>query len=81
MTNKYIDYLTVDEYKFIQNQLIKRARDERELLDNNNKENTKEYARLRFMELKIKSIINKHEKKDKKTIDTKQYVWYNKYVR
>jgi hypothetical protein len=33
------------------------------------------------MELKIKSIISKHQKKDKNTIDTKQYVWYNKYVR
>ena len=81
MTNKYIDYLTVDEYKFIQSQLLKRVNDERTLLDNGNKENTKEYAKLRFMELKIKSIISKHQKKDKNTIDTKQYVWYNKYVR
>lgn len=74
MTNKYIDYLTVDEYKFIQSQLLKRVNEERALLDNGNKENTKEYAKLRFMELKIKSIISKHQKKDKNTIDTKQYV-------
>jgi hypothetical protein len=74
MTNKYIDYLTVDEYKFIQSQLLKRVNEERTLLDNCNKENTKEYAKLRFMELKIKSIISKHQKKDKNTIDTKQYV-------
>lgn len=74
MTNKYIDYLTVDEYKFIQSQLLKRVNEERALLDNGNKENAKEYAKLRFMELKIKSIISKHQKKDKNTIDTKQYV-------
>jgi hypothetical protein len=42
MTNKYIDYLTVDEYKFIQSQLLKRVNEERTLLDNGNKENTKE---------------------------------------
>lgn len=74
MTNKYIDYLTVDEYKFIQSQLLKRIKSERELIDSKQKDNAKEYAQLKFTELKIKSIINKHEKKDNKTIDTKRYM-------
>ena len=80
MQNKYIDHLTVDEYKFLQSQLLKRAKEERREIEENGKENTKEYAQLRFMELKIKSIIKKHEKNNK-TIDTKKYSWYNKYVR
>ena len=29
MQNKYIDHLTVDEYKFLQSQLLKRAKEER----------------------------------------------------
>lgn len=74
MTNKYIDYLTVDEYKFIQSQLLKRIKTERELIDNQQKDNAKEYAQLKFTELKIKSIIKKHEKKENKTIDTKRYM-------
>lgn len=81
MQNKYIDHLTVDEYKFLQSQLLKRAKEERREIEENGKENTKEYAQLRFMELKIKSIIKKHEKNNNKTIDTKKYSWYNKYVR
>lgn len=81
MQNKYIDHLTVDEYKFLQSQLLKRAKEERREIEENGKENTKEYAQLRFMELKIKSIIKKYEKNNKKTIDTKKYAWYNKYVR
>ena len=72
MQNKYIDHLTVDEYKFLQSQLLKRAKEERREIEENGKENTKEYAQLRFMELKIKSIIKKHEKNNK-TIDTKKY--------
>ena len=80
MQNKYIDHLTVDEYKFLQSQLLKRAKEERREIEENGKENTKEYAQLRFMELKIKSIIKKHEKNNNKTIDTKKYS-YNKYVR
>lgn len=73
MQNKYIDHLTVDEYKFLQSQLLKRAKEERREIEENGKENTKEYAQLRFMELKIKSIIKKHEKNNNKTIDTKKY--------
>lgn len=73
MQNKYIDHLTVEEYKFLQSQLLKRAKEERREIEENGKENTKEYAQLRFMELKIKSIIKKHEKNNNKTIDTKKY--------
>ena len=81
MQNKYIDHLTVDEYKFLQSQLLKRVKEERREIEENGKENTKEYAQLRFIELKIKSIIKKYEKNNNKTIDTKKYSWYNKYVR
>lgn len=73
MQNKYIDHLTVDEYKFLQSQLLKRVKEERREIEENGKENTKEYAQLRFMELKIKSIIKKYEKNNNKTIDTKKY--------
>ena len=81
MQNKYIDHLTVDEYKFLQSQLLKRTKEERREIEENGKDSTKEYAQLRFMELKIKSIIKKYEKNNNKTIDTKKYAWYNKYVR
>ena len=50
MQNKYIDHLTVDEYKFLQSQLLKRAKEERREIEENGKENTKEYAQLRGME-------------------------------
>lgn len=73
MQNKYIDHLTVDEYKFLQSQLLKRVKEERREIEENGKENTKEYAQLRFIELKIKSIIKKYEKNNNKTIDTKKY--------
>ena len=59
MQNKYIDHLTVDEYKFLQSQLLKRAKEERREIEENGKESTKEYAQLRFIEIKIKSIIKK----------------------
>lgn len=74
MQNKYIDHLTVDEYKFIQSQLLKRATEERQEIDIKGKQSTKEYAQLRFMELKIKSIIKKYQKNDTKSIDIGKYM-------
>jgi len=58
--NKYIDNLTVAEYR----QLEKYLKKLEPLLNAEMKEtqNTKEYVDLRFMILKIQKIIKKYEK-------------------
>lgn len=59
--NKYIDHLTVEEYRTIQRELKAR-------LDTLKKEmeetgNTKKYVEIRFIILKITNLIKKYEKK------------------
>lgn len=61
MMNKYIDHLTVEEYRTIQRELKAR-------LDTLKKEmeetgNTKKYVEIRFIILKITNLIKKYEKK------------------
>lgn len=58
---KYIDHLTVEEYRTIQRELKAR-------LDTLKKEmeetgNTKKYVEIRFIILKITNLIKKYEKK------------------
>lgn len=58
---KYIDHLTVEEYRTIERELKAR-------LDTLKKEmeetgNTKKYVEIRFIILKINNLIKKYEKK------------------
>lgn len=58
--NKYIDYITVKEYEFIQTQLKERLAEEKLKMEKT--KNTKTYVELRFILLKIDRIIKKHKK-------------------
>ena len=60
MYKKYIDQLTISEYKFIENQLKKRLEEEKKEMEKSG--NTKNYVELRFILLKIKKIIEKYQK-------------------
>lgn len=63
MANKYIDHLTLEEYK----QILVITEDKLKQLNNKITPNEKnsvnaEYVKLRFLILKIKAIIKKYEK-------------------
>lgn len=59
--NKYVDHLTIDEYKTIREQLKLRLDD---LKQNINSEIEKrKYIETRFIIIKIDQIIKKYEKK------------------
>ena len=58
--NKYIDHLTLAEYKTIREQLKERAKELNTQLDNDKAK--KNYIELRFIILKIDAIIKKYEK-------------------
>ena len=58
--NKYIDYITIKEYEFIQTQLKERLEEEKLKMEKT--KNTKTYVELRFILLKIDRIIKKHKK-------------------
>ena len=59
--NKYIDHLTLKEYKIIREQLKVRLEDLNKSI--NTEIGKKKYIQVRFIILKIDSIIKKYEKK------------------
>lgn len=59
--NKYIEHLTVGEYKMIEKQLKERLPILAERV-NNSEIGKKEYIEIRFILLKIRKIIEKYEK-------------------
>lgn len=59
--NKYIDHLTLEEYKIIREQLKARLEDLNKSI--NTEIGKKKYIQVRFIILKIDSIIKKYEKK------------------
>lgn len=59
--NKYIDHLTLEEYKVIREQLKARLEDLNKSI--NTEIGKKKYIQVRFIILKIDSIIKKYEKK------------------
>ena len=59
--NKYIDHLTLEEYRIIREQLKARLEDLNKSI--NTEIGKKKYIQVRFTILKIDSIIKKYEKK------------------
>ena len=59
--NKYIDHLTLNEYKVILESLNDSIKLEHKKLDENGQ--NKKYVELRFIALKVKQIIKKYEKR------------------
>lgn len=59
--NKYVDHLTIDEYKTIREQLKLRLDDLKKGI--NNEIGKRKYIETRFIILKIDQIIKKYEKK------------------
>ena len=59
--NKYVDHLTIDEYKTIREQLKLRLDDLKQ--DINSEIGKRKYIETRFIILKIDQIIKKYEKK------------------
>lgn len=59
--NKYIDHLTLEEYRIIREQLKARLEDLNKSI--NTEIGKKKYIQVRFIILKIDSIIKKYEKK------------------
>ena len=59
--NKYVDHLTIDEYKTIREQLKLRLDDLKQSI--NNEIGKRKYIETRFIILKIDQIIKKYEKK------------------
>ena len=59
--NKYIDHLTLEEYRIIREQLKTRLEDLNKSI--NTEIGKKKYIQVRFIILKIDSIIKKYEKK------------------
>ena len=59
--NKYVDHLTIDEYKVIREQLKLRLDDLKK--DINSEIGKRKYIETRFIILKIDQIIKKYEKK------------------
>lgn len=59
--NKYVDHLTVEEYKTIREQLKLRLDDLKNGI--NSEIGRKKYIETRFIILKIDSIIKKYEKR------------------
>lgn len=59
--NKYIDHLTVEEYRTIEMQLKARLEDLKAEMEKTG--NTKKYVEVRFLILKIQSLIKKYTKK------------------
>ena len=59
--NKYVEHLTIDEYKTIREQLKLRLDDLKKGI--NNEIGKRKYIETRFIILKIDQIIKKYEKK------------------
>ena len=59
--NKYIDHLTLEEYRIIREQLKARLEDLNKSI--HTEIGKKKYIQVRFIILKIDSIIKKYEKK------------------
>ena len=59
--NKYVDHLTIDEYKTIREQLKLRLDDLKKGI--NNEIGKRKYIETRFIIIKIDQIIKKYEKK------------------
>ena len=59
--NKYVDHLTIDEYKTIREQLKLRFDDLKKGI--NNEIGKRKYIETRFIIIKIDQIIKKYEKK------------------
>ena len=59
--NKYVDHLTIDEYKTIREQLKLRLDDLKKGI--NSEIGKRKYIETRFIMLKIDQIIKKYEKK------------------
>ena len=59
--NKYVDHLTVDEYKTIREQLKLRLDDLKQGI--NSEIGKRKYIETRFIIIKIDQIIKKYEKK------------------
>ena len=59
--NKYIDHLTLEEYRIIREQLKARLEDLNKSI--NTEIGKKKYIQVRFIILKIDNIIKKYEKK------------------
>ena len=59
--NKYVDHLTIDEYKTIREQLKLRLDDLKQGI--NSEIGKRKYIETRFIILKIDQIIKKYEKK------------------
>ena len=59
--NKYVDHLTIDEYKTIREQLKLRLDDLKQGI--NSEIGKREYIETRFIIIKIDQIIKKYEKK------------------
>ena len=59
--NKYVDHLTIDEYKTIREQLKLRLDDLKEGI--NSEIGKRKYIETRFIIIKIDQIIKKYEKK------------------
>ena len=59
--NKYIDHLTVEEYKIIKEQLKARLPELTKRMDT--PQGKKSYIDTRFLIIKIENIIKKYEKK------------------
>ena len=59
--NKYVDHLTIDEYKTIREQLKLRLGDLKQGI--NSEIGKRKYIETRFIILKIDQIIKKYEKK------------------
>lgn len=58
--NRYIDHLTINEYKVIQRQLTERLNTLKQEMEQT--EEKKEYIETRFILIKIKNILQKYEK-------------------
>lgn len=59
--NKYVDHLTIDEYKTIREQLKLRLDDLKKSI--NSEIGKRKYIETRFIIIKIDQIIKKYEKK------------------
>ena len=59
--NKYVDHLTIDEYKTIREQLKLRLNDLKQGI--NSEIGKRKYIETRFIIIKIDQIIKKYEKK------------------
>ena len=70
--NKYVDHLTIDEYKTIREQLKLRLDDLKKSI--NSEIGKRKYIETRFIIIKIDQIIKKYEKKSWHTTEK----WYNK---